>query len=174
MACLVQFSSVRNHEGLAGSVIPGCSESQVCPLILFFVVNFLPNCVYSGDNLRSRPKKERPREREKGALACLSLALVLSCTHYYQAPGTQATVGLLKPALLEEDCLITTFSENKRFSIFTLLFFLFVCKRTNKILGSTMQPLKSLSLILLVRLQKTFVFRKRCDWTILILRSVPV
>ena len=29
-----------------------------------------------------------------------------------------------------------------------------------------MQPLKSLNLILLVRLQKTFIFRKRCDWTI--------
>ena len=130
--------------------------------INFFFVNFLPNCVYSGDNLRSRPKKERARER--GTRVSPSRALVLSCAHYYQAPATQATVRLLKPALLEEDCLITTFSENKRFSMFTLLFF--VCKRTNKILGSTMQPLKSLNLILLVRLQKTFVFRKRCDWTI--------
>ena len=131
--------------------------------INFFFVNFLPHCVYSGDNLRSRPKKERARER--GTRVSPSRALVLSCAHYYQAPAAQATVRLLKPALLEEDCLITTFSENKRFSIFTLLFF-FVCKRTNKILGSTMQPLKSLNLILLVRLQKTFVFRKRCDWTI--------
>ena len=130
--------------------------------INFFFVNFLPNCVYSGDNLRSRPKKERARER--GTRVSPSRALVLCCAHYYQAPATQATVRLLKPALLEKDCLITTFSENKRFSIFTLLFF--VCKRTNKILGSTMQPLKSLNLILLVRLQKTFVFTKRCDWTI--------
>ena len=106
------------------SVITGGSEfeSQVCPLIYFFV-SFLPNCVDSGDNLRSRPKKERARER--GTRVSPSRALVLSCAHYYQAPATQATVRLLKPALLEEDCLITTFSENKRFSIFTLLFFLF-------------------------------------------------
>ena len=37
-----------------------------------------------------------------------------------------------------------------------------------------MQPLKSLNLILLVRLQKTFVLTERCDWKILILRIVPV
>ena len=129
IACLVQFSSVRNYEGLAGSLITGGSEfeSQGCPLMLFFFVNFLPNCVYSGDNLRSRPKKERTRER--GTRVSPSRALVLSCAHYYQAPATQATVGFLKPALLEEDCLITTFSENKRFSIFTLLFF---CLQTDQ------------------------------------------
>jgi len=40
---------------------------------------------------------------------------------------------------LWEDCLITTFSEKKRFSFF-------FCKRTNKIQGSTMQRLKTLNL----------------------------
>ena len=45
-------------------------------------------------------------------------------------------VWTLKLGHMEEDCLITMFSENKRFSSF---FF----KQTNKIQGSTKQPLRT-------------------------------
>ena len=51
------------------------------------------------------------------------------------------TVQLLKPGHSGEDFLsrLTTFFENKRFSSF-------FCKWTNKIQGSTIQPLKTLKL----------------------------
>ena len=82
IACLVQFSSVRNYEGLAGSVITGGSEfeSQGCPLMLFFLSTSSQTVFTVGITCVAGPRKNG---RAKGGLACLPLA-----RSFFLAPTT--------------------------------------------------------------------------------------
>ena len=87
------------------------------------------------------------------------------------------TVRTLKPGDLKEDCPISTFSENKRFSSFfckrPITFINWTCRFPRGQVSSNgfkfLSVAKWNTSILLVRFQKnseSFVLRKRCGWKI--------